>query len=353
MTPMSPFTRSSGFVGLATLAYVVVVAIASVYPAEGWRIPDASVLWHQLSEWPRYYTWNDVIFNVAAYVPIGILITAWLRRHLRGMQAAAGAFALATLLSATMEVLQGGIALRVPSALDVFCNAVGGLLGAWIALFTGDHEDGVFARWRARFLAPHNGGDAGLVLLGLWVLAQFRPDLWLFSTGDLRHLIPVPAGAYSALAYVAFEAGVAVLGVVTVAGILRVMAAENPVGALIVLMMGGLAARSFAAALLFEGGHALLWITPGNGLGIAAGLGLGITACMMSRRAAAIAAFAAMLGGTLLLNAGPLNPYASVSGVDAWQQGHYRSFAGTTRIIALFWPVLAAFFLLPHFRRRR
>ena len=77
MTPMSPFTRSSGFVGLATLAYVVVVAIASVYPAEGWRIPDASVLWHQLSEWPRYYTWNDVIFNVAAYVPIGMLITKW------------------------------------------------------------------------------------------------------------------------------------------------------------------------------------------------------------------------------------------------------------------------------------
>jgi hypothetical protein len=185
------------------------------------------------------------------------------------------------------------------------------------------------------------------------VLAQFRPDLWLFSTGDLRHLVPALPGTYSALAYAAFEAGVAVLGVVTVAGILRVVASENPVGALIVLMAGGLAARSFAAALLFERGHALLWITPGNGLGIAVGLGLGITACMMPRRAAAIAAFAAMLGGTLLLNAGPLNPYASVSAIEPWQQGHYRSFAGTTRIIALFWPVLATAFLLPHFRHRR
>lgn len=350
---MSPFTRRSGFVGLATLAYVVVVAIASVYPAEGWRIPDASVLWRQLSEWPRYYTWYDVIFNVTAYIPLGMLFTGWLRRHLRGIQAAGIAFVLATLLSASMEVLQGSIALRVPSALDVFCNAVGGLLGAWIALFAGDDEDGVFARWRARFLTPHNGGDAGLILLALWVLAQFRPDLWLFSTGDMRHLVPTPPGTYSALAYAAFEAGVAVLGIVTVAGILRVVASENPVGALVVLMVGALAARSFAAALLFERGDALLWITPGNGLGIAVGLGLGITACMMPRRAAAITAFAAMLGGTLLLNAGPLNPYASVSAIEPWQQGHYRSFAGTTRIISLCWPLLAAAFLLPHFRRQR
>lgn len=339
--------------GLATLAYVVVVAIASVYPAEGWRLPDRVVLWRQLSEWPRYYTYNDVVFNVAAYVPMGLLFTLWFRRHMRGMQAAGLAFALATLLSATMEVLQGGIPLRVPSALDVFCNAVGGLLGTWIALVPGDDEDGSFARWRSRFLAPDRNGDAGLVLLGLWVLAQFRPDLWLFSTGDLRHLITVLPGTYSALAYVAFEATVAVLGIVTVAGILRVFAAENPVSAMIVMMVTGLAARSLATAVLFDGGHALLWITPGNGVGIAAGLGLGMMACMMSRRAAALTAFGAMVGGMLLLNAGPLNPYAALSSVESWQQGHYRSFAGTTRIIALCWPFLAALYLLPNLRRHR
>jgi VanZ family protein len=353
MTSISPFSRRSDFVGLATLAYVVVVAIASVYPAEDWRIPDRSVLWRQLSEWPRYYTYNDVIFNVAAYIPVGLLFTLWLRRHRHAIRAAGIAFALASLLSASMEVLQGGIPLRVPSALDVFCNSVGGLLGAWFALFWSDDDgDGAFARWRSRFLAPDRSGDAGLVLLGLWVLAQFRPDLWLFSTGDLRHMTTALPGTYSALTYVAFEAGVAVCGIVTIAGILRVLAAENPVGALIVMMLSGLAARSLATAVLFDGGHALLWITPGNGLGIAAGLGLAIMACMMPRHAAALVAFGAMLAGTVLLNAGPLNPYASIAGVESWQQGHYRSFAGTTRILALSWPFLAAVFLLPHVRRR-
>ncbi len=52
-----------------------------------------------------------------------------------------------------------------------------------------------------------------------------------------------------------------------------------------------------------------------------------------------------------LLNGAPTNPYADLSPIQAWQQGHYRSLVGTTRIVSMGWPLLAGVFLLRHARR--
>ncbi len=348
----SPFARRSDLAGLATLAYGVVVVLASLYPAEGWRLPDLAILQRQLGEWPRYYSYTDVTLNVAGYVPLGFLLTTGLRHRMRPMVAASLAFAVATLLSCCLELVQGGIPLRVPSGLDVFCNAVGGLLGAWIALFFRDDSgEGRGARWYARVVDPAAGGDAGVVLAALWVLAQFRPDLWLFATGDLRHLLDAPLSDYSPRTYILLEAGVALMGIVAAAGVARVLITANALGFLLILVTAGLVARAAATALLYDGGHAFLWVTPGNAIGIALGLVLGGAACSLSRQAAALAAFAAMLGGVVLLNGAPTNPYADLSPIQAWQQGHYRSVVGTTRIVSMGWPLLAGLFLLRHARR--
>lgn len=355
MISHAPFARRSGLVGHATLAYVVVVVVASLYPAEGWHIPDRVMLWRQLSEWPRFYTYNDVVLNVAAYVPLGWLLTGWLRERLPAMRSAGLAFLATVAASCALEVLQGSIASRVPSGLDVICNAMGGLVGAWLALFSSENagREGPLARWRARVLAAGRAGDLGFVLLALWVIAQFKPDLWLFTAGDMRHLAGAPFGSYSPKVFVFLEAGVAILGIVAIAGVIRTLSAERPLWLLVVALLLGLAMRSLATSVLFTGGRPLLWMTPGNALGLATGFFLGVAACLLSRRAAALAGFAAILGGAALLNAAPVNPYADIWPVQAWQQGHYRSIAGTTRVISLAWPLLAGVFLFVMGRRER
>ena len=96
------------------------------------------------------------------------------------------AVALAAAYSLVMEIAQLFVPNRVASAIDLACNAGGALLGA---LVFADPLYSVVTRQlgdvRERLVIPGAWGDAGLVLLMLWLLAQLNPALPFFGAGNI------------------------------------------------------------------------------------------------------------------------------------------------------------------------
>lgn len=73
---------------------------------------------------PRYWTAFDLATNVLAYLPFGFLGAAILRQRLGPL----AAWLLAVALGFGLELTQNYLPNRVPSSLDLACNAGGALL---------------------------------------------------------------------------------------------------------------------------------------------------------------------------------------------------------------------------------
>ena len=60
---------------ILALAYLLVIAYASLQPFSGWRAPPQEILRFLFASWPRFITLQDVSVNVAAYAPLGLLLS--------------------------------------------------------------------------------------------------------------------------------------------------------------------------------------------------------------------------------------------------------------------------------------
>lgn len=342
------FARRSAFVRYASVAYVAVVLYASLYPLGSWRTPSHELLWGRLAEWPRYYTYGDVFMNVLAYAPLGLLLTLMLRTRLPAMGAATVAVLLGLAVSAGMEVLQAWVPARVPSALDIFCNGVGALIGAWIGLAAVEPilEDGALSRWRHTRLVAGGRADIGLTLLGLWLFTQLNAAPWLFGTGDVKALLDVaPAASYSPKMHIALEAAITGAGLLAVSGLAGSIAHGRALTLLVPVIALALILKSLACAVLFNPGQPLLWVTPGAGIGLLLGTAVSVLVLRSRPRYRAVVGLFALVVAVLLLNVAPDNPYLDET-LQVWRHGHFWSFTGTTAVVSMLWPAAAALFLL-------
>jgi VanZ family protein len=355
MAASSRFARRSVFVRAAALAYGALVLVASLYPFSGWRAPAAEVLWARLGEWPRYYTWGDVALNVAGYAPLGLLLTLLLRARLAAVAAGTLALLACLALSSGVELLQGFVPARVTSALDVFCNGVGALLGAWVGLAAGEAWllDGAPSRWRRERLVPGPAADLVLLLLALWLFTQFNPVPALFANGDLRAWNGAGLSdiAWSARLHMMVDAVVAALAVATVAGLCAWVMRSGALYATLVLVLAALALKSFAGMVLFNPPRPWNWMTPGAAIGLAIGLSAAWATVRLPPRRAALVALVAALAGAALINAMPANPYLEDM-MQVWRHGHFWSFGGTTAVVASLWPFAAGAVILLARRER-
>ena len=152
------------------------IVYGSLYP---WRFDfsrgHANPLWILLHAWP--HGWNrfvgrDAAFNIVLYAPFGAAAFRSLARRMGTGWAMPGAVALATALSATMEMLQIYGPGRDCNLLDVVCNTIGGAAGALAV-----------AAWRAeleRRMAgieemPRRRNAGAILLLTLWAGYQWYP----------------------------------------------------------------------------------------------------------------------------------------------------------------------------------
>ena len=112
------------------LGYALLIVYASLYPLTGWHDTGGNPLDFLVATWPRYWTAFDLTTNVLAYLPFGLLGAAILRLRLGPLPAWLLATSLAAVLSFGLEFTQNYLPNRVPSNLDLACNAGGALLGA-------------------------------------------------------------------------------------------------------------------------------------------------------------------------------------------------------------------------------
>jgi len=330
------------------LAYTGLVVYASLHPFTGWRDLGISPLAFLDAGWPRWWTGFDLAVNVLAYVPLGYLLTLALGRPAGRPLPALLAALLAALISFALEATQTWLPTRVPSNLDFSCNALGGLLGATAAWRGGSRALTWLARFERRIVAPVPLAEFGLVVLGLWLLTQLSPETLLFGAGDFRQLFGLtPAIEFGAPTFFAIELTIIACNTVAIGLIARTLIARrtSSLAVLLAFFLFALFVRALSAAVLVGPRDAMAWLTPGAGLGLAAG-GAVLLACLpLPANWRVAVAGLALMAGTVLVNLAPANPY-SAAALATWRQGHFLNFNGLTRLIASLWPFVALPYLL-------
>ncbi|HWQ39029.1 MAG TPA: VanZ family protein [Burkholderiales bacterium] len=346
--PPVPYAKSSKLVRYLAVAYLLLVAYTSLYPFTGWHRPDEEVRAFLASDWPRFLTWSDVALNALAYLPAGFLLTLILMPLMRRSLAAVAAAALAAGISLGFEFIQTYLPARIPSNVDLLCNAFGAALGALLAArFGGWVLSGELRRLREQWFAPGAQVDFCFLLLALWLITQLNAEIWLFGNGDVRHLLPdPPAVAYSAQTYLLLEAGVAGLNG---AGVLLMLSAISrslnaAAASSVILLLLALGLKSLASAALFVSGNPLLWFTPGSSAGLAIGAIAWLALIALPRPVQAAAAAACFALGMAIVNAAPENPYLTAA-LRVWQHGHYGVVNELTRGLSSAWSFIAIAYL--------
>ncbi len=334
--------------------YVLLVLYASLYPLSGWRDHGGSPFEFFSTPWPRNTLWFDVVSNVLGYAVLGLLAVLAMRPLVRGVAAVIAASALGAGLSLLMEAAQSYLPARIPSSLDLLCNAAGAFAGALAGLRAAPWEQPL-RDWRARALLPGAQADLGLALLGLWLFTQLNPAMLLFGVGDLRDLLAGPTGpARAPELFVAVEAVTTAANLAAVALLVSAIAARGaPVRAMVVaLVCSALALKTLAFAIILRTQDGFDWLTRGALQGLLAGLAVALLAVGLPRIARLTLAAVMLMAAAVLVNLAPQNPYMAAM-LKLWQQGNFLNFNGLTRLVATLWPFAAIGYLIHLAARRR
>jgi VanZ family protein len=343
------YARRSRLVRYLAVAYLGLVVYASLYPFAGWRAPLGDPAAFVLADWPFYITASDVILNVLAYVPLGLLLTLVFMGRMPRSAAALLGLLSGALVSLLLELLQVYLPTRIPSNVDLLTNAGGSAIGALAAHAFGERWilSGELYRLRERFFRPGHVTDLGLALLALWLLTQLNAAIWLFGNGDLRQFVPGEVSVnYTADTYRYLEASVAAFNFVGVALMLSVVSRSFAAAAfgLAGLVPASLGLKTMASAALFVPGNPALWLTPGSLWGLAAGVAVWLPMAAAPQAVRIAGAALCLMAGAIMVNLAPENPYL-VAALQVVRHGHYATFNEMMRLLSASWSFLAVAYL--------
>lgn len=338
---------ASRFRGSAVV-WAMLLAYASLYPFFPLRAPAPDALAGFFLP-PRYVIRSDIAFNVIAYVPLGTLACLYFRH--RGLQAGAiwRAVAVGAAFSFAMEMAQLFIPNRVASIFDLAANAGGALLGA---LAFADPFYSMATRplgaLRERLVIAGAWGDAALVLVMLWLLAQLNPALPFFGAGDLAagaegHLEP--------LKWIAAGMGICGFGLF-VSTILR--ADHGSLRITLLLLTAALWLKFLFASIMLQPHFSPESVGGGRVLGLAAGLLLFALVRRLPRLGRVYLAFLMILAAGLFSKvSGAYSPVEELLRLFRWPHGQLGTFATLTRFLHELWPFAAVVFLSALWVRER
>lgn len=347
-----------------SLVYIGLIAYASLYANQSWRDNGLGLLHFLGGNWPRYWTWQDAIFNITAYLPLGFLLTLSPSHRHSPWGRILIPVLIGFVLSASLEALQTLIPGRVSSSLDLLFNTLGTLAGATLSLFWGPDVLAAAGRLRRRLGVRPLSAETGLILLGLWLFAQISPETLFFGLGDLRTLLTLtPALAFSPDQHLVLEMLIAMLQTLVVALLLRGVLERIHTGrlqqflAITTILLLGLLIRTVASWVLLNHlpvyGDTARWaaLSPGGLQGLGVGLALVLPLLYLPTSWQMPLAAMCLMTATVLVNLMPINPY-SLTALTIWRQGHFLNFNGLTRLIAALWPYLTLLFLVWADRQR-
>lgn len=332
------------------LVWALLIAYASLYPFFPLRPPSIDAVTAFFVK-PRYMVAYDVVWNVVAYVPLGTLAALYYRQRTTPGRAFVNAVAFAAAFSLAMEILQFFVPNRVASIFDVLANAGGAVLGA--AVFA----DPVYSvatkplgEMRERTLIPGAWGDAGLVLLILWLIAQLNPALPFFGAGNIG------GGDAGVVQMAILQWGAVALSLCGFGLFVSTLVRGNQ-GALratLVLLSVALWLKFLGASLVLQPHFSDEWVSGGRAAGLAIGLLAFVPLRRLARAGRVYLALVMILAGALFSKI-----FGAYSALDEflrlfrWPHGQLASFATLTRFLHELWPFAALVFLIALFLRER
>ena len=159
--------------------YVLFIVYGSLSPFIGWKDQGLDFRAVLIAPLSQTYSWFDVVVNLLAYIPFGLLLGLSLRSRFGTWSSLLLTTLCGIVLSATMEYTQMYLPTRVSSNLDLLTNSISTLAGALLAVSIAPRTWFVLhlTRWRMRLFHPDSSGDFGLALVVLWMFAQVNPSL--------------------------------------------------------------------------------------------------------------------------------------------------------------------------------
>ena len=331
--------------------WALLLAYASLYPFVPLRLPSSLDAVAGFFSRPRYVTDFDVAVNILAYIPLGTLTCLYFRQPGGGARAIFKAAAFGAAFSFVMETCQLFIPGRIASIYDTLANAGGALLGA---LAFADPFYSLVTRplgeMRERLLIAGVWGDAGLVLVMLWLIAQLNPALPFFGAGN----IPGDAAAVMQLEILQWAAvAMSIWGF----GLFISSLLEGEKGALrvtLVLLSVALWLKFTAASVMLQPHFAEEWVSTGRAIGLAVGIVFLVPTRRFPRSGRIYLALVLVLAGALCSKiVGAYSPLEDFLRLFRWPYGQLASFATLTRFLHEVWPLMALVFLTALFLRVR
>lgn len=183
-----PASRPLNFWLLLLLTYSALLISGSLYPISQWQAAHTFSLAFLWAAWPETITRTDLLTNYFVYMPFGLFAARaffWRRFTLGHWFMVCG---LGAALSLAMECAQLFLPQRVASNVDIVANTLGAAFGAAISpLFSA--RSGSFTRLAALRRHWFRAGwiiNAGLILLGLWLLSQVNLQAPSLVAGGLH-----------------------------------------------------------------------------------------------------------------------------------------------------------------------
>jgi VanZ family protein len=350
--PSPSHRHASRLVPATLLVYLGALVWGSLYPMHGWAYRGTPLLAFLHDPWPRWWTGFDLAFNVAIYLPGGLLATMLLRAT--GLRTGAVMLALlaCSLLALGLEALQNLLPGRVPSRLDWLANTAGALLGA---LGAPAGERAVASGQRAldarRAISSTDSAIGALLLIG-WVAIQWPASRPLFGQGDLQTPLAAlaaltgagwtPAAWRLAPAHGEFLDALGVAAVVVGVGLMvRELLPTRAPRALVtaVLVLTAILVKSAGGAAL-GAPRVAGWLSAGAQGGLLAGALMLALLAVARRRTRLALAIAALAVGSLCSTIFPVDAYFA-SAASARAAGGWRNLEGLLRGAAVLWPMAA------------
>jgi VanZ family protein len=339
---------------LLTIGWVLFIVYASLSPFFGWRDQGLSFIDVLLAPMGLTYTLFDTVLNVLAYIPLGLLAGATLRKRFGLLLSVLLGWLAGVLLSVSMEYLQMYLPARVSSNVDVLANSVGALLGALLAISITSWTWllSSLERWRSHIFQHSKEMDYGLALLVLWIFGQINPSLPMLGNVFISELARQPFAAMPAEHFDGWEACGVALNLLMLGTLLLTLLRipRKVITALLVVLTVVVAIKFFTAAVLLKSWALLLWINSEAVLGVLLGMMVLFFSYRLSRHTIINIGVAASFGYFGIVNfIFSDNTPESAKAVYQWHYGHLLNYNGLAQTIALIFPLL----LLFHFWRIR
>ncbi len=327
------------------------IAYASLYPFVPLRLPAMESVAGFFTR-PKYVTEFDVALNVLAYMPFGALACLSFRQEGSTARAIAKAAALGAAWSFAMESLQLFVPNRIASFYDVAANAAGSL---WGALIFADPFYSLVTRplgdIRERVVIAGAWGDAGLVLVMLWLIAQLNPALPFFGAGNIGASAE-GADALALLPWAAVAMSICGFGLF-VSALLR-GPGRGALRATVALLSVALWLKFVAASFMLQPYFAEEWLSVGRFAGLVVGLAFLVPLRRLPRAGRIYLALVLVLAGALFSKIfGQYSAVEELVRMFRWPYGQLASFATLTRFLHESWPLMALAYLIALFFEAR